>query len=333
MILRPATLALLLISLVVTGFSLTAAFHAMGIYERWDPTSGSEDQLDLEKKTSLISSIISYLFPLELLSLALFLFTAEELHPLFTGAMCAAGTLAVNAFGYPALLLKVVNALCAGVWLIINHLDTRAYDSPLIRLKYLFLTLMIPLLLLECFLLFSYFSGVKPDVITSCCGSLFSHDSPTLSGDLTSLPAGLMQAVFFTSMVLTTGSGIIFLRTGRHGRFFSVAAAVTFPVAIASIISFIGLYFYEMPSHHCPFCLLQKEYYYIGYGLYALLFIGAVTGISAGVINSFPPTHSLSNTVPETGSYLTRVAILCYLLFTLITVIEMTISPLRLSYF
>ncbi len=330
MILRPSTLALLLISLLVTGFSLTAGFHAMGIHDRWDPASGSEEQLELERKTYLISTIMNYVFPLELLSLILLLYTADELHPLFTGAMCAAGTLAVNPYGYPALLVKIVTALLAGVWLIMNHLDSRAFDYPLIRTKYLFLTLMMPLLVVECVLLFSYFSGIKPDIITSCCGSLFSHDSPTLSGDLISLPPVIMQALFFSAMALALLSGILFYRTGRYGQLFSALAAVTFPVSIASIISFIGLYIYELPSHHCPFCLLQKEYHFIGYFLYVPLFIGAVSGISAGVISPFSANPSLRRIVPDTRRYLTLVTIICYLLFTLIATVEMIISPLKL---
>jgi hypothetical protein len=31
---------------------------------------------------------------------------------------------------------------------------------------------------------------------------------------------------------------------------------------------------YELPQHHCPFCLLQKDYYYIGYFMYTFLYLG-----------------------------------------------------------
>jgi uncharacterized integral membrane protein len=95
--------------------------------------------LILERRTYIISTILAYLFGFQLLSLFLYIFTADHLHTLFVGAMCAAGTLYVNAYGYPALIMKVINFLLAGLWLILNYADNRAYDYPLIRKKYFFL--------------------------------------------------------------------------------------------------------------------------------------------------------------------------------------------------
>ncbi|NVN91321.1 MAG: hypothetical protein HXX11_12065 [Desulfuromonadales bacterium] len=46
------------------------------------------------------------------------------------GAMCAVGSLTVNGFGYPTLLFKVVTFILSGLWLIINHTDSRGYDYP-----------------------------------------------------------------------------------------------------------------------------------------------------------------------------------------------------------
>ena len=81
-------------------------FYGIRILRNWDLKNGSELQLSLERKTYLISTIMSYAFGFQLLSLFLFIFTADKLASLFTGAMCAAGTLNVNGFGYPALLFQ-----------------------------------------------------------------------------------------------------------------------------------------------------------------------------------------------------------------------------------
>ena len=331
MILHPAVLALLLIALLVSGMGIYAGYYGVRILGRWNPASGSEDQLGLERRTYLVSTIMSYILSFELMSLFLFIYTADDLHPLFTGAMCAAGTLAVNSFGYPALLLKIVNFLLAGVWLIVNYADNRGYDYPLIKVKYELLNLLVPLLVLESCLLFAYFAGVKPDIITSCCGSLFSHESGRFSGDLASLPHRPMQIAFFSGMALTGISGLLFYLRGRAGYLFSAAASVTFLIAVASILSFICLYFYELPSHHCPFCLLQKEYGYIGYVLYATLFGGAVAGIGVGVLMPFRQVGSLVRIVPDIQRRLVLVTLACYLLFTLIVVWEMIFSALKLG--
>ena len=330
MILNPSVLALLLIALLVSVMGLYAGYYGLKILFRWDPASGSEMQLELERRTYLVSTIMSYILSFELMSLFLFIYTANDLHPLFTGAMCAAGTLAVNSFGYPALLFKIVNFLLAGVWLVVNYADNRGYDYPLIRVKYRLLSLVVPLLLLESGLLFAYFAGLKPDIITSCCGSLFSHDSRSFSGDLASLPLMPMRIAFFSGMAITAASGVLFYFRGRAGYLFSAAAAATFLIATASLVSFICLYFYELPTHHCPFCLLQKEYGHVGYFLYASLFAGAVAGIGTGVLMPFRRVGSLFGIVPAIQRRLTLVTLFCYLLFTLVTVWTMIFSALKL---
>ena len=357
MILQPAVLALLLISLLVSAMGIYAGFYGIRILGQWDLASGSESQLELERRTYLVSTIMSYILSFELMSLFLFIYTADDLHTLFAGAMCAAGTLAINSFGYPALLLKIVNFLLAGVWLIVNHTDNRRYDYPLTRSKYKLLNVIVPLLVLECFLLFAYFVGVKPDIITSCCGSLFSQESSRFSGDIASLPHRPMQIAFFSGMAVTLASGLFFylapidgisaltkspsaqktqkmisnLLKGRAGYLFSIVATATFLIAAASILSFICLYFYELPTHHCPFCLLQKEYGYIGYVLYATLFGGAVAGIGTGALMPFRNTASLVRIVPDIQRRLVLVTLVCYLLFTLIVVWTIIFSALRLG--
>ncbi len=85
------------------------------------------------------------LLAFELLSLFLFIYTADTLSSLFVGAMCAAGSLNVNGFGYPAVILKIVNFLLAGLWLIINYTDNKAHDYPLIKIKYGLLLFITPI--------------------------------------------------------------------------------------------------------------------------------------------------------------------------------------------
>ena len=331
MILHPAVLALMVMALLVAAMGIYAGHYGIRILGQWDPGSGSEGQLELERRTYLISTIMSCILVFEIMSLFLFVYTADSLHTLFTGAMCAAGTLAVNSFGYPVLILKMVNFLLAGIWLIVNHADNRGYDYPLISVKYELLNLIVPLLVLESCLLFAYFAGVKPDIITSCCGSLFSHESKSLSGDLAALPPVTMSIAFFSCMAVTLFSGAWFYLKGRGGYLFSFAAAGTFLVSIVSLISFICLYFYELPTHHCPFCLLQKEYGYIGYILYATLFGGAAAGIGTGVLMPLKKQGSMAGIIPAMQRHLTLTTLACYLLFTLITVWKMIFSALKLG--
>lgn len=311
---------------------LLAVWYGVQIVRKWNINSGSELQLGLERKTYLISTITSYAFGFQLLSFFLFIYTADDLARLFVGAMCAVGSLYVNAYGYPTLILKIVNFLLAGTWLILNYTDNKAYDYPLIKKKYLLLLIITPFILAEMTLQTIYFLQLSPNVITSCCGSLFSTEAPGVTSSLAALPSIRMKIIFYSCMGGTLLSGIWFYRTiGGIGYLFSFLSTAAFFVSIAALISFISLYFYEMPTHHCPFCILQKEYGYIGYVLYALLLIGAVSGMGIGAILPFRKIGSLDRVMSSILRNLTLAVLISYALFALIATYRIVFSSFKLE--
>lgn len=331
MIFHPLVIALYVSSALIAFMVLYAAYFGVQILRRWDLKSGSELQLTLERRTYLISTLLAYGFGAQLLSLFLFVFTADQLYPFFVGAMCAAGTLYVNAYGYPTLILKLVNFLFSGLWLLMNYIDNRGYDYPLIRKKYSFLLIIAPLIVLEAILQANYFLRLRPDIITSCCGTLFSIGEKTLVSEIVALSGAPMKFIFYGSMALNCAAGVFFYRRGRGGYFFSVLSAVTFVVAILSILSFISLYFYELPTHHCPFCILQGEYGYIGYPLYLSLFGGGIAGIGSGALTHFKVIRSLAEIVPAVQRRLIMISLVLFLLFTVLVTYKMISSNLILN--
>ena len=328
MILHPAIIALLVSSALMGALVLYSSWYGVKILRHWDLGSGSGLQLDLERRTYLISTVLAYVFGFQLISLFLLIYTADNLCPLFTGAMCAAGTFNVNGFGYPLLLLKILNFILAGLWLIVNHADNRAYDYPLIRKKYAMLIGLAPLVVLEAVLQFLYFQGLRPDVITSCCGSLFSVNSPSVAGDLAALPARPMKVLFAVSMALTVLSGVRVAAKGRGAYLFAGAAGLSFLVGIASVLSFLSIAVYELPTHHCPFCFLQKEYGYIGYLVYVTLLGGAVSGVGTGLLMPFRGIASLAGIIPSLQKRLTVLSLAFYSSFALLTIIILMRSNL-----
>ncbi len=331
MVFHPGILALYGSSLLL-GFMISyATYFGMQILRNWDLQSGSELQLALEKKTYLVSTLLTYIFGFQLLSLFLYIFTADRLHTLFVGAMCAAGTLRVNSYGYPALILKMIVFLTAGLWLVLNYADNRGYDYPLIKQKYLFLLCIAPLVLAEMFFQAGYFINLRPNIITSCCGSLFSIGEKTLASGIAGLPGGPMKIAFYLSVGLTLASGVYFYRKNGGGYVFSAMSGVTLLVSLASIISFISLYFYELPTHRCPFCLLQAEYGYIGYPLYAALLGSAVSGMGVGVLMPFRNVKSLAETIPAFQKRLALISLVLLILFTLIVTYRMVFTDFILG--
>lgn len=331
MLFHPTILALFAGSFLVAFMVLYAAPSALQIVRQWDLQSGSERQLTIERKTYLISTLLAYAFGFELLSFFLYIFTAEQLHSFFVGAMCAAGSLYVNAYGYPTLIVKLINFLLAGLWLILNYVDQRGEDYPLIKKKYIFFLLLVPLILLETVLQANYFLRLHPNIITSCCGTLFSPETSRLPPGLDFFPKVPVQAVFYVTMILTVGSGFFYSLKGRGGYLFSGLSALAFMVSMVSIFSFISLYIYELPTHSCPFCLLQKEYHYIGYPLYLTLLGGAITGIGTGLLGPFRKIESLSETLPGIQKKLALTSISLFLIFTGIVLVQVFLSGLVLE--
>lgn len=330
MIQHPGILALLVASGIVSLLLAAAGWQGFRILRGWDLRSGSEVQLDLERRTYLVSTLVANALLIQILSLFLFIFTAEGLHNQFVGAMCAAGSLAVNAYGYPTLLMKIATCLLAGLWLVLHRADTQGYDYPLIRPKYLLLLVLVPLVLTETWLQLSYLTGLKADVMTSCCGSLFGQGRQGFAAELAGLPPRLMQPVFGGTFLALLAAGFLLLRFRRGAGLFSSLSLAFLLVAVAALVSFFCLYIYELPTHHCPFCLLKREYGWVGYPLYATLLGGAIAGLGVGALNAFRDRESLAAVLPTLQAHLTWSALILAALFTLIVGVWMALSPLRL---
>ncbi|KAF0163942.1 MAG: hypothetical protein FD157_2621 [Rhodocyclaceae bacterium] len=312
MLFQPAIIALLLASaLCVLALAASAPF-ALEVIRRWDIRSGSERQLQLERRTYLFSTLLTFVLALQLASVMLFVFNAEKMSGMFVGAMCAVGTLNVNAFGFPALNAKIAVFFLAAMWLAINHVDSRARDYPLVRIKYALLLALAPLLIASGWVELQYFLGLKADVITSCCGSLFSEGSPTLAAEASALPPVPAMWLFYGSLGAAIAAGAWHGYGGGRSRVAAYALAATsalaFAATIAGILSFVSLYIYEHPNHHCPFCILKPEYGYQGYWLYVPLFGATAAGLAAGAIQPFARIASLRGIVPGFSRNLAAIA-------------------------
>ncbi|HUP04590.1 MAG TPA: hypothetical protein VMU19_11410 [Bryobacteraceae bacterium] len=118
--------------------------------------------------------------------------------------------------------------------------------------------------------------------------------------------------------------------TGRGAYALAFASAAAFVVSIVALISVVSVYFYELPTHHCPFCILQKEYGRVGYPLYLSLLMGAVTGIGAGAIGPFRAAPSLRTVVPRIQRNLALASLVSYLVFLGIILRGVAASNLRM---
>lgn len=329
MIFSPGIIALLLSSVLVSGLVLYAAFFGLRVLRRWELASGSEEQLELERSTSLISTVLRLALSLECLSLFLLIYTADHIAPLFVGAMCAAGTLNLNSSGYPAVMWKVFNVAIAGTWLILNHADSEAPDYPLIRPKYLLLLMLAPTIAIEAVTQARYLLSLHPDIIASCCGSLFSPGRRALAEAWMEIPARTMFACSAGSLLALLGLGIPALRYRWASTGYAVASVAGLAVGMAALINSVSPYIYELPSHHCPFCILHAEYHCIGYLLYSLLMVGVIAGLGSGGVSLLGRTASLREIATAMRRRLTATSLLSYFLFAALCAVAMLRSNLR----
>lgn len=318
MIFQPAIIALLLASLISSAMLAAAVPFAVQVMRHWDIRSGSERQLRLERRTYLFSTLTVFVMATQLAALLLFVFNADKMSVMFVGAMCAVGTLNVNPYGFPALIAQMAVFFLAAAWLAVNHIDTRAPDYPLVRIKYGALLVLLPAILAVLGLQLAYFLNLKANVITSCCGSLFSEDTKGLSGDMAALPPLPALISFYATLGVAIAAAGWHARTGRGGPggyLVALASAAAFAVGISAILAFVSLYIYEHPHHHCPFCILKPEYGYRGYLLYLPLFAATAAGVGAGAVQPFRRVASLTAVVPAVSARLAAVAAGGFLLF------------------
>jgi hypothetical protein len=112
---------------------------------------------------------------------------------------------------------------------------------------------------------------------------------------------------------------------------FSLLSGSTAVLALASVISFISLYIYELPTHHCPFDILQAEYGFVGYPMYATLAAATLAGLGVGALMPFRKIGSLRVLVPDTQRMLSLVATILFFLFSLVVTYRMATSGLVLG--
>lgn len=322
MLFQPAIIALLLASSVSVLMLVAASPFAASLIRHWDIRSGSQRQLELERRTYLMSTLLGFVFATQLVALLLFIFNADRMSVMFVGAMCAVGTLNVNPFGFPALLAQILVFFLASSWLVMNHVDSRAHDYPLTRIKYGLLLAILPFVVLAFSLQLRYFLDLKADVITSCCGSLFSADSSNLVGDAAAFPPLPSMIAFHGSLALAIAASAGYAlrpHTAWLGYATASTSAFAFVVALAGVLSFLSLYIYEHPHHHCPFCVLKPEYDYRGYWLYLPLFAATAAGLGAGAVQPFARVASLTAIVPQVARRLASLAAALFALFTLVS--------------
>lgn len=295
MFLNSWSVALCLLSLVVLLLTAIAARTAIKVLRYWDPQSDSNRQIRLENETWLSSTLVLYALGFQVLSLALFVLAADNFSHVISGAMCATGALTANQFGMPVLLLKLLGAFLYGFWIVLHSFDISSERYPLLKLKYIALICLLPLLLADAVTQTLYIANLKPDIITSCCAVVFGEGNGNTGNLLGMVPQDRLLTLFYgTAFALATCGHVLFRKLSSplltlSGLLWLFFLGLSF-VVITTVFS---SYIYAMPYHHCPFCILKPEYHYIGFLIYGTMLPAAFFGLAAALAEAVPAKAAL----------------------------------------
>ena len=271
-----------LLSETVLYLLLFIAFlSTLGLLKRWNFDAFTTEQFNLENRSYLVMTIIFFAMLLKVVLLPYFVYTIDNLSDLIPGAMCGAGVVTANEYGNPLLALKIIILFLSGLWLSMNSIDLKEKNYPYLKLKSWFFILLFFLLSAEFLLDILYFTHIETTNPVSCCSVIFGQ-----TGGANGLPLGLdipklliLFYLLFALVVLTTVSDLAVM---------SIISSLLFGViAYYAVVYFFGTYIYELPTHLCPFCMLQDHYFYVGYLLWGLLLLGVFLSIDAAIMQSF----------------------------------------------
>ncbi len=289
MLLTPEVLTILILNGIFALFSIVAFVLSMRIFLRWNIDSTSEVQYKLEKESFLASTIIKYIFTIKVPLFLFFIFALDKISNVITGAMCAAGVVDATNSGAYLIILKIINLYLFAHWLKLHNQDMTDKSQPYTKLKFgLFIGLFF-LFMVEIVLEFIMFSSIEIDKMVSCCGSIYSSSSTSAISTLFTLDTSLLLSIFYGNYFL-----IVLFYFLKNRYIFTTLNIIFIPVSLISLILFFGTYIYELPSHHCPFCYLQSDYYYVGYLIYFLLFMGTFYGLVVSFVKETKASYIIS---------------------------------------
>lgn len=291
MLLEAWSIGLLSGSAVSLFLAFIGTLSAIRVIRSWDIGSDSEIQIQLEEHVWLTAAVVQFALVLQVIGILLLVLAADNFSTILKGAMCATGALTANSFGLPILLVRLLALFLSVIWLVLHRLDISSQAYPLVRLKFALLLFLFPILFLDFLFLVLYLGALDPDIVTSCCGVLFSRqdgDGYNLLGPLDSSSLLIWYGV--SAVITMLSSALLSVRGFGEARYFSIVYVLNglgwllfYVLSLVVITVVVSPYVYGMPHHRCPFDLIQPPYFWLGYPLYVCLHIGVFAGLGASV--------------------------------------------------
>jgi len=256
---------------------VVALFHTIIILKNYQKNSTTEYQYKLEKRSYLVVTIISFALIVKIILLVFFTYTLNELSNIIPGAMCAAGVIKANTYGEKVLILKIIIIMLTLLWITLNQQDQISKNYPFFKQKMYFFVAIFILITVELSLEILFLTNISTQTPVLCCSTIYKAVDDTRA-----LPFNLSILQLITLFYLLYLLLIIFAYLKKRVMLFTFCLFYIY-ITYYAVVYFFSTYVYELPTHKCPFCILQSDYYYIGYFIFTSLFIATFYALSATI--------------------------------------------------
>ncbi len=275
---HPNIITIFILNLIIFIFTIIALYVSIRISLYYDKNSTTQRQYKLDKLSYLGSIVIKFILYIKIPALIFFVYTQDVLSDFISGAMCGAGVVTASSVGAYLLMIKIISIYLFGLWLLLDNIDNKRVDRKFSHLKFILFIPISLILFAEIIMEFYHFNALDPKQIVSCCGNLFNATQKSFVGSLITIAPTNALILFYLNFIA------LFL-SFKYIKLFSALNISFFIISLISLIVIFSPYIYELPTHKCPFCILQKDYYYIGYVLYTSIIIGTFSGIATIVLH------------------------------------------------
>jgi hypothetical protein len=255
---------------------LSAFIQTLIILKHWVYGATSATQYKLEKKSYLISTIILVSLFINITLLLFFAYTLNELSSIIPGAMCGAGVISSNIFGEPMMILKFFIILFSMIWIAINKRDNYSKDYKYFKMKLFLFVILFITITSDLFLTLAFINNLNTDVPVLCCSNIYAE----INHLPFSLKEGTLVILFYILYIFIML--FAYLKKRKSLLLLNLLYAV---VSYFTLTYFFSTYIYELPTHKCPYCLLQSDYYYIGYFIYGAFMVSLFYSLMASIFD------------------------------------------------
>jgi hypothetical protein len=276
-LLEPWVFLRLVAGLVATALLVRASITAISVIRRFDVMRATEGQLALERRMELAGTFVRVGAIAQVVALLLSALAADKLSRGIRGAMCAYGTFNSTPWGFRAFTASVVAALAAGTVAQLFAFDSRVRGMELAKPLAWATLIVAPIAAIDFILQLAFVLDLDLSVVASCCSVQLDAVAAARGGTATG-PRLLSVALASIAGAVCVGLAVLCARRPRRplAVLTGAAATIALPLAVAAVILEVAPYAFEIPQHHCPFCLLRGSVGLLGYPLFGALLTGAI---------------------------------------------------------